>query len=259
MRIIAFFILMFIADCSLAQGALFSQPLLQTPTQQPLGHELLGSPVFIQIFKQEHSLDLYAKVGNQFKLINRFDICKFSGGLGPKRVEGDFKSPEGFYSISANQLHPDSHYYRAINLGFPNQFDRENGYNGNYLMIHGNCVSIGCYAMTDSGIAEIYRFASAAIANGQTQINVNIYPFRMTDENMARHANSSYANFWKQLKPGYDYFEKHHLPPRVMVNNGQYVIIGVTDGKLPTPPPGNPFHAAPANTVHHLLAFTQQK
>ncbi|WP_241575276.1 peptidoglycan meso-diaminopimelic acid protein amidase [Rosenbergiella nectarea] len=230
---------------------------LQAPVSDQLKTELIGSPVFIQIFKSERTLELYAKVGNQFRLLNRFNICKFSGGLGPKRVQGDFKSPEGFYTIGASQLHPDSHYYRAINLGFPNQYDRANGYNGNYLMIHGDCVSIGCYAMTNSGIDQIFKYVTAAFNNGQTQIEVNIYPFRMTDDNMRRYAGSQYINFWKQLKPGYDYFEKYKQPPMIAVMNNQYIVNGQSNGTIT--PRGNPFQTTTPSASKTFLAFTQAK
>ncbi len=95
-------------------------------------------------------------MGEQYQLLDSYKICNYSGGLGPKRRQGDFKSPEGFYSVQRNQLKPDSRFYKAINIGFPNAYDRAHGYDGKYLMIHGACVSVGCYAMTDSGIDEIF-------------------------------------------------------------------------------------------------------
>ncbi|MGP2731446.1 L,D-transpeptidase family protein, partial [Serratia marcescens] len=138
--------------------------------------------------------------------------------------EGDFKSPEGFYSVDARHLKPDSKYYRAINIGFPNDYDKSQGYSGAYLMIHGECKSIGCYAMTNTYMDEIYRYVEAAFAYGQSRVNISIYPFRMTEQNLKRHASSSYIAFWRQLKPGYDYFAKNHQPPTMGVVNGQYVL-----------------------------------
>ncbi len=118
----------------------------------------MGSPVYIQIFKEERTLDLYVKMGEKYQLLDSYKICNYSGGLGPKQRQGDFKSPEGFYNVQRNQLKPDSRFYKAINIGFPNAYDRAHGYEGKYLMIHGACVSVGCYAMTDSGIDEIFQF-----------------------------------------------------------------------------------------------------
>ncbi len=210
---------------------LFCMPMItacsaseQAPQAPVVTQQLLGSPVYIQIFKEERKLELYAKMGNEFRLVNSFPICNFSGGLGPKRREGDFKSPEGFYSVDARHLKPDSKYYRAINIGFPNDYDKAQGYSGAYLMIHGECKSIGCYAMTNTYMDEIYRYVEAAFAYGQTRVDISIYPFRMTEQNLQRHRSSSYISFWRQLKPGYDYFAKNHQPPAVGVVNGQYVL-----------------------------------
>lgn len=197
----------------------------QAPVSKELKKQLLGTPVYIQIFKEERTLELYGKIGNEYRLLDSYRICNFSGGLGPKRREGDFKSPEGFYSVKLNQLKPDSHYYRAINTGFPNQFDRDNGYSGKYLMIHGDCKSIGCYAMTNAYMDDIYTYVNAALRNGQQEIALSIFPFRMTDSNMQRHRYSTYISFWRQLQPGYAYFEKYHQPPTVNVTaTGQYAV-----------------------------------
>ncbi len=195
---------------------------VKVPAQ--IKQQLLGSPVFIQVFKEERVLELYARMGNEYRLIDTYGICNFSGGLGPKRQVGDFKSPEGFYSVTNSSLKPDSHYYRAINLGFPNAYDKSQGYSGAMLMIHGDCRSVGCYAMTDGYIAEIYRYVESALQNGQSQVNINIYPFRMTEKNMQRHRNSSNITFWRQLQPGFTYFAKHRQPPAVGVVDGKYVV-----------------------------------
>ncbi|MCV9880435.1 peptidoglycan meso-diaminopimelic acid protein amidase [Brenneria izbisi] len=189
-----------------------------------LKQQLSGSPIYIQIFKEERVLELYAKVGNSYRLLDNYPICKYSGGLGPKRIEGDFKSPEGFYQVDVRHLKPDSQYYRAINIGFPNEYDKSQGYSGKYLMIHGECVSVGCYAMTNQYMEEIYHYAERAFQNGQMKIDIAIYPFRMTEQNMRRHRNSTYYRFWRQLQPGYTYFNQHYQPPSVTVFNGQYVV-----------------------------------
>ncbi|EFW11836.1 putative conserved protein [Serratia symbiotica str. Tucson] len=196
----------------------------QLPALPVVQQQLVGAPVYIQIFKEERTLELYTKIGDQFRLAKSFRICSFSGGLGPKRQQGDFKSPEGFYSIDVRHLKPDSQYYRAINIGFPNDYDKAQGYSGAYLMIHGECKSIGCYAMTNTAMGEIYRYVAAAFAYGQSRIDISIYPFRMTKQNLQRHRSSSYIAFWRQLEPGYNYFVKNQQPPRMAVANGQYVL-----------------------------------
>ncbi|MBK4785544.1 MAG: murein L,D-transpeptidase [Pantoea sp. Pent] len=222
------------------------QPL--APESKELKKQLLGTPVFIQIVKEERTLELYSKIGNEYRLLDSYRICNFSGGLGPKRRQGDFKSPEGFYNVKMNQLKPDSRFYRAINTGFPNQYDRAKGYNGNYLMIHGDCVSVGCYAMTNASMDEIFTYVNAALRNGQQDVQVNIFPFRMTDSNMQRHRYSTYISFWRELQPGYAYFAKYHVPPTVNVTaTGQYAVNNT------------PVMTTPEAASKSFLALTQVK
>ncbi len=187
----------------------------------------MGDPVFVRIFKQEGQLELWLKKSGRYSLYKTFPICKWSGRLGPKLKEADYQSPEGFYSVSAKQLNPRSNYYRAFNVGYPNAFDRQNGRTGGLVMVHGACKSVGCFAMTDRGIEEIYGFVDAALRAGQKEIPVHIFPFRLTEANIARETGSGgwlsfvsgggsyqqWAGFWKNLKEGYDIFEKSGEPP----------------------------------------------
>ena len=223
MRKIALFIAMLLLPCVSFAGLLSSNSPT-TPVSKEYKQQLMGSPVYIEIFKEERMLDLYVKMGETYQLLDSYRICNYSGGLGPKQRQGDFKSPEGFYNVTRSQLKPDSRFYKAINIGFPNAYDRAHGYEGKYLMIHGDCVSVGCYAMTDSGIDEIFQFVTGALVFGQPSVQVSIYPFRMTDSNMQRHRYSSDASFWQQLQPGYAYFAKYHQPPMVNVASGKYVM-----------------------------------
>ncbi|CDH34382.1 L,D-transpeptidase family protein [Xenorhabdus bovienii] len=214
--------LLFHMPCSaLAQN---TPSWLQSPNER-LPLKQLGAEIFIQIFKEEKVLELYTKDNTgHYQLAQSYPICNYSGGLGPKTLTGDFKSPEGFYHVSLKQLKPNSRYYRAINLGFPNEFDKFRGYSGNNLMIHGGCKSIGCYAMTDRYIDEIYRYAESAISYGQDEIKINIYPFRMTQQNMQRYRNNDNYSFWTQLQPAYEYFAKNSKPTTVSVIDGQYIV-----------------------------------
>ncbi|CDG22171.1 putative L,D-transpeptidase YafK [Xenorhabdus poinarii G6] len=185
----------------------------------------MGAKVFIQILKEERRLELYTEDNTgHYQLTQSYTICNYSGGLGPKTQNGDFKSPEGFYHVSPKQLNPNSHYYRAINLGFPNELDKSKGYSGNHLMIHGECKSIGCYAMTNRYMDEIYQYAESAFQHGQHEIKINIYPFRMTPQNMMRHRNNNNYLFWRQLQPAYAYFIQNSIPATVNVIDGQYVV-----------------------------------
>ncbi len=184
----------------------------------------LGAPVFMRIFKEESLLEVWlqrAADGN-WVLARRYPICNYSGKLGPKLREGDRQSPEGLYAIGHDQLHPGSRYHLAFNLGFPNAFDRANGRTGSFLMVHGDCVSIGCYAMTNRGIEEIYALAEAALKAGQKSFDVHAYPARLTDAWIARHDQSPWIEFWRDLKSCHDRFETTHKPPRWRLEKKRY-------------------------------------
>jgi len=158
-----------------------------------------GAPIYIRIFKEEKELEIWISRNKSFT--------------------------EGFYYVKPNKLNPVSNFHLSFNLGYPNKYDRIHQRTGGALMVHGNCVSIGCYAMTDEKIEEIYAIADAALRNGQSFFRVHIFPFRMTIENMQRHRNSKWYPFWQNLKEGYDFFEKHgNTPPSVEVKNRRYVF-----------------------------------
>jgi len=184
----------------------------------------LGAPVFIRVFKQEGELEVWVKGKDSFKLFNTYPICNFGfGGLGPKLAEGDGKAPEGFYYVKANQLNPNSSYHLSFNLGYPNAYDRAHKRTGTALMVHGNCVSVGCYAMTDAKIEEIYTIVNAALVGGQDYFRVHVFPFKMTETNLSQHKKSSWFSFWTNLKEGYDlFYENNYNPPNVTVSNGSY-------------------------------------
>lgn len=183
-----------------------------------------GAPLYIRIFKKSQQLEVWLFDRARFKLFKTYPICTYGfHGLGPKTKEGDGKAPEGFYFVSPSRLNPSSKYHLAFNLGYPNTYDRVHGRTGSALMVHGKCVSIGCFAMTDPVIEQIYALAHAALKQGQPFFRVHIFPFRMTDSNMARHGRSQWLPFWRNLKLGYDFFDRNgRLPPDVEVRGGQY-------------------------------------
>lgn len=183
-----------------------------------------GDPVYLRIFKGDTQAELWIKGPKGFVLFAVYPICAWSGQLGPKLIEGDRQSPEGFYTIGAGQLNPNSRYYRAFNLGFPNLFDRAYARTGANLMIHGACASVGCYAMTDAGMDEIWQLVTAAIEKGQERVAVHVFPFRMTEERMKAFAWHPSAEFWRDLKPAYDLFEETRVPPQVTVCNKRYAV-----------------------------------
>ncbi len=184
----------------------------------------IGDPIFIRIFKEESRLEVWIRTGTEYQFLKEYQICAYSGDLGPKLKEGDKQSPEGFYKVKKQQLNPNSKFHLSFNLGYPNKYDRIHERTGSFLMVHGNCVSIGCYAMTDDKIEEIYALLEGTLDNGQRYVQVHVYPFRMTEENMAEYADSKWYDFWVNLKEGYDYFEAEKLPPLVKVEHKQYTI-----------------------------------
>lgn len=191
----------------------------------------LGGPVFLRITKTQSRADkqgrLEAFVENDdgdFVLFKTWDICTYSGELGPKLKQGDGQSPEGFYFVTPNRMNPYSSYHLSFNLGYPNAFDRAHGRTGNYLMVHGDCVSIGCYAMTDEGIEEIYTLMGAALNSGQPFVRVHVFPFPMTEANLQAYKDHENITFWENLKTGWDWFEEKRRPPNVNVSQKRYIF-----------------------------------
>lgn len=185
----------------------------------------LGDPVFIRIMKESNELELWLKpkTSSIFKLYKTCRIARFSGKLGPKLKAGDRQAPEGFYATTRQLTHPGSDYHLAFNIGYPNAYDRAQGRTGSLIMVHGKDVSIGCFAMTDPVIEEIYLIVDAALAAGQSQVPVHSFPFRMTNERM-NAAGGKWRGFWQMLKQGWDAFEQTKLPPMVDVSGGRYVL-----------------------------------
>jgi murein L,D-transpeptidase YafK len=183
-----------------------------------------NSPIVLRLFKQEAELEVWKQdTAGRFQLLKTYPICRWSGDLGPKFYEGDRQAPEGFYTITPELMNPNSNFHLSINFGFPNSFDRANKRNGSFLMIHGDCLSAGCYAMTDEQISEIYALARDALS-GRPSFQVQAYPFRLTPANLARHRNSPNLPFWKMLKVGSDHFETTQREPKVDVCERRYVF-----------------------------------
>jgi murein L,D-transpeptidase YafK len=208
--------------------------------QAPLSEKLLAemtaknmdkdSPILARIFKEEAEMEVWKKNRDgEYALLKTYPICKWSGDLGPKKKVGDRQAPEGFYTITPGQMNPNSNYYLAFNTGFPNAYDRAWGYTGSDLMVHGDCSSRGCYAMTDEQIQEIYALARESFFGGQKAFQLQAYPFRMTAMNMAKHRNNPNFAFWKMLKEGYDHFNASHQEPKVAVCEKRYVDAAAPD------------------------------
>jgi murein L,D-transpeptidase YafK len=183
------------------------------------------SPILLRIFKEEAELEIWKQNREgRYALLKTYPICRWSGELGPKIKEGDRQAPEGFYAITPELMNPRSSYYLAFNLGYPNEFDRAHGRTGAHLMVHGDCSSRGCYAMTDEQIMEIYALSRDSFDGGQLAFQVQAFPFRMTAKNMARHRKNPHMAYWRMLKEGSDHFELTKLAPKVDVCEKRYVF-----------------------------------
>ncbi len=191
-----------------------------------------GAPVYLRILKSERVLQAWLRADGEDRLFRSYPICHFSGDLGPKQREGDLQAPEGLYSVGRGQLNPRSSYHLAFNVGYPNAYDRAHGRTGSALMVHGSCVSIGCFAMTDARIEEIYALVDDALRGGQRTVPVHIFPFAMTAEAMAKVAGSPHLPFWRELEPAWTAFERDRLAPRVRVVGGRYVVRAGTGAQV---------------------------
>ncbi len=213
-------------EVSLATNAKANQPVPPKLIAAMVEKDMdLQSPILVRLFKQEAELDVWKQDrSGHFALLKTYPICRWSGDLGPKVREGDRQAPEGFYSISPAQMNPQSAYYLSFNTGFPNAFDRSLGRTGSELMVHGDCSSRGCYAMTDEQIAEIYSLGRESFFGGQRAFQFQAYPFRMTAANMAKHRNNPNMPFWRMIKEGNDHFEVSRQEPKVDFCEKKYVF-----------------------------------
>jgi len=221
----------------------------------------LQSPILIRLFKQEAELEVWKQNrSGKFELLKTYPICRWSGDLGPKTREGDRQAPEGFYSISPAQMNPTSAYYLSFNTGYPNAYDRALGHTGSELMVHGDCSSRGCYAMTDEQIAEIYALGRESFFGGQKAFQFGAFPFHMTPINMAKHRNNPAMPFWRMIKEGYDHFEITHQEPKVDFCEKHYVFDAVRAPNAKSDPVFNASAKCPAYAIPDELAdATRQK
>ncbi|ENN90113.1 L,D-transpeptidase family protein [Bartonella bovis] len=210
-------------------------PSIRVKVKQPLPKEIQRkmveynvdpyAPIMMRFFKEENIAEIWKQDrSGRFVLMASYDICKWSGELGPKYKEGDYQTPEGFYTVNASQMNPYSTRYLSFNIGFPNLYDQAHGRTGSYLMVHGGCTSVGCYAMTDSNMGQIYAFARDAFKGGQKEFQLHTFPFRMTGANMERHRDNPHYQFWVMLKEGYDRFEKKRVLSKIDVHEKRYVF-----------------------------------
>lgn len=186
----------------------------------------IGNAVYIRLFKESREMEVWVEhsESKKFVLFKTYKVAAMSGQLGPKQKEGDSQAPEGFYYVNRGRMNPQSRFHLAFNMGYPNSYDRAYRRTGSALMVHGNRVSIGCFAMTDYYVEEIYTLCDAALKKGQPFFRVHSFPFRMGEQRMKKAEGSVWYGFWENLKQGYDAFEKTRVPPNVSVSNKRYLF-----------------------------------
>jgi len=206
------------------------------------------APVYIRVFKEESELEVWkARPNGRYALVKTFPVCNWGGTLGPKQTTGDLMSPEGFYGVTEDALKPDSKYHLAFNIGYPNALDRALGRTGGFIMVHGDCKSVGCFAMSDKYIEEIYAFVRDALNAGETHVPVHVFPFRMSAENMKRHTDNPARDTWKPLKEAYDDFTRTREPPKIGMCGKRYIVNSLT-------PVGNDPNAACPTLIGKRMA-----
>ena len=202
----------------------FAQKKLQWPVNE----------LYVRSFKYDRLLEVWVKTEDKetFKLFKTYKVCMQSGSMGPKRFEGDYQVPEGFYYI--NEFNPNSNYHLALGLNYPNVSDKmlsDSLRPGNGIYIHGNCVSTGCIAISDTPIEELYVLANSVKEQGQDFIPVHVFPIKYNVKKsfeylaQASKENQPLQKFAISLKMAFDYFEEKKKLPAILINKkGEYII-----------------------------------
>jgi len=198
-------------EAEVPQKSAAREELAKKQVESELGAHF-GKPVFLRIVKEDWLLELWVKEGEGWRILKTYEIAAMSGGLGPKEAEGDEQAPEGFYAVVPGAMNPHSSYHLSFNIGYPNAYDRSLGRTGSYIMVHGGDCSIGCFAMTDPVIEEIYTMVNEYFRAGGTRVPIQIYPFEMTAERMKEEKASPHHPFWLHLQPGWQHTHDHNEP-----------------------------------------------
>jgi len=198
--------------------------------------------MYIRSFKYDSQLEVWVKneLNESFKLFKTYKVCALAGSLGPKRMQGDYQVPEGFYYI--NEFNPRSNYYLSLGLNYPNASDKilsDSLKPGSEIYIHGSCVTVGCIPITDQQIDELYILAAHAKDQGQDFIPVHIFPIRYNVEKSLKYLESltkddhELKQFTDRLEDAFDYFEKFHQVPVVLIGEkGEYIINEASPKKI---------------------------
>ncbi|MDE1192117.1 MAG: hypothetical protein PW786_08260 [Arachidicoccus sp.] len=191
--------------------------------------------IYIRSFKYDSKMEVWVRNnGNEkFQLFKTYNVCVMAGAIGPKRIEGDYQVPEGFYCIAG--FNPRSEYHLSLKISYPNESDKilsDPLKPGSGIYIHGNCVSVGCIPLQNDQIDEVYLMASAARLNGETNIPLHIFPVYFDNpKSVAFYTKYSMDNidlqhFTCSLKPAFDYFQQNKTLPLIgILKNGDYEVL----------------------------------
>ncbi len=240
------FLLSFLTKVVFAQSISIAKPIVKVTDGFPKIEDSLRKQfqkqklvyppqsMYLRSFKYEKVVEVWVKsnIREAYKLLKTYKVCQQSGAMGPKRVEGDFQVPEGFYYI--NEFNPNSNYHLSLGLNYPNASDKilsDANRPGSAIYIHGNCVSTGCIPIMDAPIEELYFLASIVKNQGEEFIPVHVFPVKYSItkskeflENYIKE-NEQLKQFNKNLKEVYDYFEAKKDLPIIMVNKkGEYIL-----------------------------------
>lgn len=232
--------LLIVAGCQEERGRYPARAYAPVPSSTVAKMEAKGSsknaPVLVRAYKQESEIEIWKQTASgEYALIKTYPVCRWSGQLGPKKKEGDRQVPEGFYYVTPAQMNPNSSYWLAFNVGYPNPLERAMSRTGGDIMVHGTCSSRGCFAMTNEQIEEIYAIMRESFAGGQKAVQFQSYPFRMTAENLAKFRADPNMAFWKNLKEGNDHFEVTKREPQVGYCGQKYYFNASAEGGRPDP------------------------
>ena len=215
-------------EFSLRPAQLPHRARLENRLQERLAQKQMnyGARLHLVAYKESKEMEIWLEGDDgAFQLFDILPICTYSGTLGPKLAEGDGQTPEGYYTLFPEDLHPDSNYHLALDIGFPNFYDKSRDRTGSLIRIHGGCESIGCYAMTDPGIEVIYLLAEESFRQGAGTLSFAAYPFRFSEERMAEESENEWVGFWRNLAESDRYFHEHHRPPAAFVFAYRYFFL----------------------------------
>jgi murein L,D-transpeptidase YafK len=234
---------------SMARPAVAMQNKLDTLQKQfaAKGLQWPAKNIYIRSFKYDSQLEIWVSNSRKepYRLFKTYRVCALAGSLGPKRMQGDYQVPEGFYYI--NEFNPNSNYHLSLGINYPNISDRilaDPIKPGGDIYIHGSCVTVGCIPVTDEQIDEIYILAAHAKSAGQDYIPVHIFPIKYNSKKSVDYlatltkTDEKLKTFASRLEAVYDHFEVTRQLPVIMTDSrGDYQFDGLSKKVVVTDKP----------------------